>query len=167
MRTRLKHPLGQLILGSSERTMSVLKDAITKEKPTKVCVVGDFTTLKTIEYNIIVDLYVIDNQIMRQPIEVTLPERVTVFRSHNSPGTITLESWHLLKRIFAEDSSVAIIVEGEEDLLTLAVIKFAPKNTFVIYGQPHVGLVLVRITNEKKKEIDVILNLMRTKEPII
>jgi len=147
--------------------MRVLKDAITKEKPTKVYVVGDFTTLKTIEYNITVDLYVIDNQIMRQPIEVTLPERVKVFRSHNSPGTITLESWHLLKRIFAEDSSVAIIVEGEEDLLTLAVIKFAPKNTFVIYGQPHVGLVLVRITNEKKKEIDVILNLMRTKEPII
>jgi hypothetical protein len=146
--------------------MRILEDAIAREKPSKVCVVGDFTALKTIEYNIFVDLYIIDNQVMRQPIEVTFPERVTVFRSHNSPGTITLESWDLLKRIVDADSRAVIVVEGEEDLLTLAVIKFAPKNAFVIYGQPHVGLVLVRVTDEKKKEIDVILDMMRTEEPI-
>ena len=147
--------------------MNILKNTIDREKPTKVCVVGDFTTLKTIEYNILVDLYVIDNQVMRQPIDVTLPERVKVFRSHNSPGTITLESWNLLKRIVTADSRAVIVVEGEEDLLALVLIKFAPKNTFVLYGQPHVGLVLVKVTNEKKKEIDVILNLMRTEEQSI
>jgi uncharacterized protein (UPF0218 family) len=160
VRTRLKHPLGHLILGSPEHTMSVLAEAIAREKPPKICVVGDFTALKTIEYNIPVDLYVIDNQVMRHPFNVPLPERVKVYRSCNPPGRITAESWDLIKRITDEDTRSLLIIEGEEDLLTLPVIKFAPNDAFVAYGQPHVGLVLVKVTAEKRKEIDAIIDLM-------
>jgi uncharacterized protein (UPF0218 family) len=140
--------------------MKVLAEEITKEKPSKVCVVGDFITLKTIEYNIPVDLYVIDNRVMRRPINVPLPERVNICRSCNPPGMITTESWDLIKRIIDEDTRSILIVEGEEDLLTLPVIIFAPNNAFVAYGQPYVGLVLVKVTAEKRKEIDAIIDLM-------
>jgi len=140
--------------------MRVLAEAITKEKPSKVCVVGDFTALQTLEYNIPVDLYVIDNQVMRRSIQVPLPERVNVYQACNPPGLITTESWNLIKKIAGEDSRSLLIVEGEEDLLTLAIIKFAPNDALVAYGQPHVGLVLVTVTAEKRKEIDAILDLM-------
>ncbi len=140
--------------------MRVLAEAIAREKPSKVCVVGDFTALKTLEYNIPVDLYVIDNQVMRHPFNVPLPEGVNVHRSCNPPGTITAESWDLIQRITDEDTRSLLIIEGEEDLLTLPVIKFAPNDAFVVYGQPHVGLVLVKVTTEKRKEIDAIINLM-------
>jgi uncharacterized protein (UPF0218 family) len=140
--------------------MSVLTEAIARERPSKVYVVGDFTALKTLEYNIPVDLYVIDNQVMRHPFNVPLPEQVNVYRSRNPPGMITEESWDLIKRITDDDTRSLLIIEGEEDLLTLAVIKFAPNDAFVVYGQPHVGLVLVKVTAEKRKEIDAIIDLM-------
>lgn len=140
--------------------MSVLAEVIARERPSKVCVVGDFTALNTLEYNIHVDLYVIDNHVMRHPFNVPLPERVNVYRSRNPPGMITAESWDLIKRITDEDSRSLLIIEGEEDLLTLPVIKFAPNDAFVVYGQPHVGLVLVKVTAEKRKEIDAIIDLM-------
>jgi hypothetical protein len=97
---------------------------------------------------------------MRHPFNVPLPEGVNVYRSRNPPGMITAESWDLIKRITDEDSRSLLIIEGEEDLLTLPVIKFAPNDAFVVYGQPHVGLVLVKVTAEKRKEIDAIIDLM-------
>lgn len=160
VRTRLKHPLGSLILGSPERTMMILEDSIKREKPTKLCVVGDFMTLRTIRHGIKADLYVIDNKIMRKTVDVTLPRRIKVFRAHNPPGTITSEAWELFKKIAGCDSRLGVIVDGEEDLLTLLVINFAPIGAFVVYGQPHVGLVLVRVTEEKKREIDEIIGMM-------
>jgi uncharacterized protein (UPF0218 family) len=36
----------------------------------------------------------------------------------------------------------------------------------VAYGQPHVGLVLVTVTAEKRQEIDAILDLMKSSEPL-
>lgn len=161
IKTRLKHPLGTLILGPPEKTMSILEEAIKAEKPSKVCVVGDFTALKTIEYNIEVDLFVVDKKVMRNTIEFTPPaEGFKVFITHNPPGTITSETWNLVKMVAESSFRALIIVEGEEDLLALPVIRFSPKSSFVVYGQPYIGLVLVRVTEEKKAEIDRIMDSM-------
>jgi uncharacterized protein (UPF0218 family) len=165
VKTRLKHPLGSLILGSPERTMSLLTEAIRRENPPKVCVVGDFTALKTIEYDIKVDLYVVDNKVMRQPVEAVPPRRLKVFKVRNPPGTITSEAWAVIKRVIEYDFPVLLVVEGEEDLLALPVIKLAPNKTYVVYGQPHAGLVLVRVTEEKKKEIGALLDKMKREDP--
>lgn len=164
VKTRLKHPLGTLIRGSQGRPMRLLKEAIRREKPPKVYVVGDYTALKTIEYDIKVALFVVDNKVMRRPVEVVFPRSLKVFRARNPPGTITSEAWGVIKQVVECDSPVLLVVEGEEDLLTLPVIKFAPKNAYVVYGQPHVGLVLVRVTEEKKKEIDAILDEMQKED---
>jgi len=146
--------------------MRVLEDAIGREKPTKLYVVGDYMTLRTVEYGIDVDLYVIDNKVMRKSVGVILPRGTKVFKVNNPPGTITSEAWEIIKKVAGYGSRSGVVVNGEEDLLTLPVIKFAPTGAFVVYGQPHVGLVLVRVTEEKKKEIDKIIGIMDVEENI-
>ncbi|MCJ7713870.1 GTP-dependent dephospho-CoA kinase family protein, partial [Candidatus Bathyarchaeota archaeon] len=55
-----------------------------------------------------------------------------------------------------------IVIDGEEDLLTLIVILHAPKNAFVIYGQPNEGIVLIKVTEKRKEEVRSILKDMKT-----
>ena len=54
-----------------------------------------------------------------------------------------------------------IVVEGEEDLLTLIAVLYAPENSFVIYGQPHSGVVVVKVTGQKKRQVQEFLNAMK------
>ncbi|MDI6805914.1 MAG: DUF359 domain-containing protein, partial [Candidatus Bathyarchaeia archaeon] len=54
------------------------------------------------------------------------------------------------------------IVDGEEDLLTLIAVLYAPQNSFVVYGQPYEGIVVVKVTPEKKAEVSEILKTMET-----
>ncbi len=145
--------------------MRVLADAIQTGKPAKVCVVGDVTAWNTLGHGIPVDLYVVDQQAMRRPIAVPLPEGVPVYHTKNPPGVITAEAWRLIERLAPAASQSLLLVEGEEDLLALPVIRFAPTGAFVVYGQPHVGLVLVTVTNEKRAEIDEILAHMTPPGP--
>jgi len=145
--------------------MPVLAGAIRTDKPAKVCVVGDVTARNTLDYGIPVDLYVVDQQAMRRPIAVPLPEGIPVYHTYNPPGVITAEAWGLIERLASAASRSLLLVEGEEDLLTLPVIRWAPTDAFVIYGQPHVGLVLVTVTDEKRAEIDGILARMTPPEP--
>jgi hypothetical protein len=56
--------------------------------------------------------------------------------------------------------SVKMVIEGEEDLLTLPAILYAANDSFVIYGQPYEGIVIVKATPTKKKEIQAILKSM-------
>lgn len=59
----------------------------------------------------------------------------------NPPGTISLHAYIMLSKldILFKD----IVVDGEEDLVTLAVIENNRCNT-VAYGQPGVGVVVIR-----------------------
>ena len=50
-----------------------------------------------------------------------------------------------------------MIVKGEEDLLALPAILFAPLNSVVLYGQIDLGVVMVEVTEEKKKGVEEIL----------
>jgi len=45
-------------------------------------------------------------------------------------------------------------------LLTLAAVLYAPENSFVVYGQPLEGIVVVKVTEQKKKEITEVLKAM-------
>ena len=42
------------------------------------------------------------------------------------------------------------MVDGEEDLLALVAVLYAPQNSFVVYGQPHCGIVFVKVTSRRK-----------------
>lgn len=61
---------------------------------------------------------------------------------------------------FAVTSSekVQIVIEGEEDIVALPFLIFAPVGWVVCYGQPNEGLVIVKITEESKKRAESIFN---------
>lgn len=61
---------------------------------------------------------------------------------------------------FATTSSekVQIVIDGEEDMVALPFLIFAPVGWVVCYGQPNEGLVIVQITEESKKRAESIFN---------
>ncbi len=62
------------------------------------------------------------------------------------------------------DKHIQIVINGEEDLAALPAIAMAPISSVIIYGLPDKGAVVVRVTEDKKKEIQLLLNRMKCKE---
>jgi uncharacterized protein (UPF0218 family) len=56
---------------------------------------------------------------------------------------------------------VVIRVEGEEDLLALPAAMLAAVGSMIIYGQPLVGLVVIRVTPETRSEVRELMESMR------
>jgi len=52
------------------------------------------------------------------------------------------------------------MVDGEEDLLTLVVVLSAPEDALVVYGQPHRGIVVVKVTEETREKMWRIVDAM-------
>ena len=73
---------------------------------------------------------------------------------------VTEEALNLVKLALKSNYTVGLRVDGEEDLLTLPVIRYAPVGTLVAYGQPDEGIVLVKITKNKKASVKEIMNKM-------
>lgn len=152
LRTKLKKPLGRLIRGQPNETMKRLSNVIDREKPAKILAIGDTVTLSMAKHGVSADVYVVDNKVMRKPISPVSLETGDVVHVRNPPGTITPEAWEAIQKAAKQSSIIKIVVEGEEDLLTLPAIIHAPEGSIVVYGQPNVGIVLVRVTARKKRE---------------
>jgi len=58
---------------------------------------------------------------------------------------------------------LAIIVEGEEDLLVLPLMADMPLGSVIIYGQPNEGLVIITITEERQNWARNFINQMENK----
>jgi GTP-dependent dephospho-CoA kinase len=162
LRVKLKEPFGDLIEGTIEETMSRLERLIEKEKPPLIISVGDVVSKNLHQYKLHPQLTVIDNISLRDqktvPPEAHGEESVSV---KNPQGTITEESITAIQRTLAKGVHTHIVVNGEEDLLTLIAVLHAPDNSFVIYGQPHSGIVVVRVTDQKKGQVREFLNAMK------
>lgn len=160
LRVELKQPLGTLIRGSFNETMKRLKDIIEKEEPTIIVSVGDTVSRNLSKSRVRTQLSIIDNKCMRRSVSPTMLTAEKIIHVNNPQGTITEEAIIAIKDALIGNQSVKVIVDGEEDLLALVAILHAPENSFVIYGQPHEGIVLVKVTSDKKLEIARILEAM-------
>lgn len=162
LRVQLKEPFGSLIQGTIEETMTKLERRIEKEKPTMIISVGDIVSKNLHLYKLHPQLTVIDNISLRNqktvPSEPHGEESVSI---KNPQGTITEESTVAIQKALAKGVHTHIVVDGEEDLLTLIAVLYAPENSFVIYGQPHSGIVVVKITDQKKRQVQEFLNSMK------
>jgi len=162
LRVKLKEPFGSLIQGTVEETMTKLERLIEKEKPPMIISVGDVVSKNLHQYKLHPQLTVIDNISLRDqktvPPEAHGEESVCI---KNPQGTITEESIAAIQRALAKGVHTHIVVDGEEDLLTLIAVLHAPDNSFVIYGQPHSGIVAVRVTGQKKGQVQEFLNAMK------
>jgi len=156
----LKAPLGTLISGEPYEIAEQLVDIINRERPRKVLAVGDTVTSTMVKHGINADVYIVDNRIMREKVKPTSIKGVNRVYVRNPSGTITSEAWKAIKEVAGAPSRTKIIVDGEEDLLVLPAVMFAPQGSLVLYGQPHRGVVLVRVTKEKKDEIGKLIRAM-------
>jgi len=149
MRWELKRPLGLLIGG--EDAARRFKELLEGRRPRMLAVVGDTSTRNLLEVGVNPDIVVIDYKVMRRPITpYTLKDR-RLIRARNPPGTIDEDAWRALEEAVTLKSGVAVIVEGEEDLLVLPLIILLPIGSLIVYGQPHEGLVVVEVTEERKR----------------
>ena len=160
LRRRLKKPLGVLIRGSFEETVKKFKQIAEVEKPPSIISVGDTVSKNLVENGIYPNLLIVDNRVMRKNI-TPVPLNADVEKHVKNPsGTITFEALNAIKEALEAGHKTKIVVDGEEDLLALCAILYAPENSFVVYGQPREGMVVVKATKQKKEEIVQILKAM-------
>ncbi|MGB9959363.1 MAG: GTP-dependent dephospho-CoA kinase family protein [Candidatus Bathyarchaeales archaeon] len=160
LQRQLKKPWGTLVRGSFKETTQILENILREEKPPSIISVGDTVSKNLVENKIFPNLLIIDNRAMRTAIKPAALPADKELHVKNPPGTITQEALNTVQEAFKANCRVKIVVDGEEDLLTLAATLYAPENSIIVYGQPHEGIVVVKATKEKKAEAVEILKEM-------
>jgi len=166
LRVKLKEPFGTLIQGSFNETMSKMKELVEKEKPLRIISVGDVVSRNLHERGVHPQLTIIDNKSLRnQEATESLTAEKTVYVT-NPQGTVTREALIAIKEAIDENEHTHIVVDGEEDLLTLIAVLYAPENAVVVYGQPYTGIVVVKVTPQKKAQAEKFLKAMKPFEKL-
>jgi hypothetical protein len=158
LRRKLKKPIGTLICGSFRETIERLGVMVKAEKPPCLISVGDTVSTNLAKSQLPPQLMIVDNICMRrkvkEPVQLATDKIVNV---RNPQATITAEAATAIRDSLKSATRVKIVVDGEEDLLTLIAVLYAPIGSFVVYGQPCEGIVVVKATPEKKAEVTAIL----------
>jgi GTP-dependent dephospho-CoA kinase len=158
---QFKNPFGKLIEGTADETMSSLKGMVAAEKPPMIISVGDVVSRNLHAYGMHPQLSVIDNVSLRnQKEKAAQAHGEKIVKIRNPQGTITEEAIDVIKGALIRKEHTHIVVEGEEDLLVITAVQYAPLGAFVVYGQPHVGIVVVKVTSERKADVVGFLNDM-------
>jgi len=169
LRQRLKKPLGIFLEGNPnhiEALADKLNTILVQKSPFFLISVGDEVTRLSNHIKQYPDLSVVDFRVNRIPKYSELEElgfrhekreNLLISRISNPPGLIRKE---LVKQIeddivgiLKDSMSRVIVVDGEDDLAGIPAILLAPLGTLVLYGQPHQGVVIVEVTEEKKREV--------------
>lgn len=157
LRERLKEPLGFLL---DEKG---LIEALAGKKI--VVSVGDMVTFTLLKHGVKPNIAVFDfkcrRRVCRREMKEVLEEYGDVrLRVKNQPATISKELWEAIKKAYSVCSrkKVSIVVDGEEDLASLAAISLAPSDVTVIYGLPDKGVLLIDVTEKEKKIVNAVLN---------
>jgi hypothetical protein len=140
--------------------MEMLKELIKNEKPSFVIAVGDIVSRHMVEFGIPVDLLIIDNKTMRQPIDPVSVDVEHTICAVNPAGVITFEAWDAIKLAVNNKGRTKLLIDGEEDLLTVVTVLSAPIGAFVVYGQPRVGVVVIRVNADSQKNMQRVIDLM-------
>jgi len=154
----LKEPFG-ILIKDEDLTKEKIKDVLNNAK--KVVSVGDSTTDRLISYDIMPNMSVVDNKERRRKRKGGLHNQNTSIQElycTNPAGSICREAVSILHEALRISTPVKVVVYGEEDMLALPIIAVAPYHTFVLYGQPLEGIVVVTITPEMRKKAKGIID---------
>jgi len=162
LRRKLQSPFGLLIKGFLPDNKDEIEKILQINQPPILISVGDIVSRDLSKNQFNPKLIIIDNKCMRKKIEPKKFSVEKIFRAKNPPGTITDEATKAIREALESNKRAQIVIDGEEDLLVLIVILHAPKNAFVIYGQPNEGIVLIKVTEKRKEEVRSILKDMKT-----
>jgi len=146
--------------GTPKETMTQLSDLIHHQKPERIIAVGDVVSQNMLIAGIHPDIIIVDGKVMReetQPIEVPMNRKIRV---ENPAGMITPQSWNAVEQAVKQKQPTLIMVEGEEDLMTLLAVLNASEGWLVVYGQPGEGVVAVRVDATAKHKVSRIIEAM-------
>jgi hypothetical protein len=152
LREELRNPFGEIIKNTAD--LAALK------QKSFIISIGDVVTAILLRQGIKPEICVFDLKTKRENIvdkEILdiLPQPDALLE--NKPGTINSSTAIYLKnailKCLTSDTQIAIQINGEEDLLTLPAILFAPLNSIVLYGIRDIGTIFVTVTEENKNII--------------
>ena len=158
LRDQLKIPLGILLPIGQDNKRNIQKYL---SDNSYIITVGDRTTEKLIDFDLIPSLQIIDGLEKRIKRDIIKLGDAFELKIDNPAAEITLQSIEIIKKAFTMNSPIRLTVNGEEDLLVLPVCIHAPENSVILYGQPNKGLVLVQITTEIRNKAQALLDLMK------
>ncbi|HTY74852.1 MAG TPA: GTP-dependent dephospho-CoA kinase family protein [Candidatus Nanoarchaeia archaeon] len=162
--SKFQEPFGLLIQGTSNQTMKKLKILLAEEETPMIVSVGDTVSRNLDKMGIQTHLSITDNKSHRRKLKPqNFPDKELI-KVKNPPGTITSQATAAVQEALLSEKPIHMLVEGEEDLLTLISVLHAPENAFVIYGQPHKGIVVVKVTPKKRAKAEKILKSLKTKK---
>jgi uncharacterized protein (UPF0218 family) len=140
--------------------MKQLESIVAAEKQPYIVSVGDKVSKNLHKHRITPQVSITDNKSLRKNVKPAVFEAKKVVRVQNPRGTITEEAEVAVRNALRVKEHIHIVVDGEEDLLTLVAVLYGPENALVIYGQPYEGVVVVRVTAEKKARAKELLDAM-------
>ncbi len=157
LRPILQKPLGRIF----KDTKSLLH-YINIMKWTMAVAVGDIIVDSLLKEKIDPEVKIIDFRSRREDISPKFKIKMTdQIKNLNKPGTINIKTADAINTKINEalrkKSKSWIIVDGEEDLLTLPAILFAPLNSLVLYGHWMHGIIAVNIDEKIKEKIKAII----------
>ena len=158
LRDQLKIPLGILLPIDQDNKTNIEKYL---SDDSYIITVGDRTTEKMIDFDLIPSLQIIDGLEKRIKRDIIKLGSAFELKIDNPAAEITLESIEIIKKAFSLNPPIRLTVNGEEDLLVLPACIHAPENSVILYGQPNKGLVLVQITTEIRNKAQALLDLMK------
>jgi len=134
-----------------------------------IATVGDICTIKIIEDIRVPNLMIIDLKTKRnikldkRQLETISNVKCKEVKVSNKSGTVSKELYHEIQKALNSDEKTKIIVDGEEDLATLPVIKLCKNGAKVIYGMPDKGMVVVDVNQQAKERANKFLERMLVK----
>ncbi len=163
-RERLKQPRGPVF--EDEKLVEELQE----RDFSKLIAVGDRVSKDIAESQVSADLYIADGLVQREETDRRYFNQINAertFKIENPAGEISEEAWKTVRKASALECTTMIEVDGEEDLLAITALVFAPENSLVVYGQPGEGAVLMEKNKENKEFVEGLVNLDNSEHLIV
>jgi len=106
------------------------------------------------------DVFVVDGMERRSAREIPRIAHASALRAENPAGRITRAARTAVRKAFAGEKPAMVLIDGEEDLLTIPAVVDAPVGAVVFYGQPLRGVVAVEVDARSKAMAREILRQM-------
>ena len=148
LRRKLKRPLGRLYSSVEVHGEEFLSLA---SRSPFVVTVGDRVT-ETFQETTgrSPDVFVVDGLERRKAREIPQIAHGSTLKAKNPAGRITGSALSAMKKAFEADKPAMVVIDGEEDLLTIPAVIDAPVGAVVLYGQPLEGIVAITVDEAAK-----------------
>ncbi len=165
LREECSRPFGRLYSGNNVELKDIEE---LKDHSILVCV-GDMVSYHALNSGLKPHLILMDKKTKREVNEEVagkidqLSQDYDVVDAQNPTGYVSADLAQKIESSLDRvnyGEKIKVVVEGEEDLAVIPLVCILPQNSVVIYGQPHEGVVALKVTPDKKILIHHLLRKM-------